>query len=511
MKKVFVFLIIAGFQILQGQDIRDAIRFGGSELSGTARSMGMAGTSVALGADFGTLATNPAGIGLNQNSYFLISPSLQIVSSSTDYLENSTVASRSGFGFSNLGFIVSSKNSGENLKSFAIALGYNQLSNFSQRTHASGFNKYNSFTYFLASAANGINYFEINQDDHYYPYIAWDTYAIDTMPGEASLYQGAVKNNIQQDLIQDIKGRIGEWTVAFSGNFGNRLFIGLGIGIRSLSYRYETAYLEEDSQNLHQTNDPNTGETDFQSLGFYETVYGSGTGINASLGAIIHPTDYLRVGISLKSPTITSVRERFQASINPMQFDTGQPLSATTLEFSNTYNLTNSYEARLGALFLLQKTGLIQVEFGIKDYTQTRFEARGLAGSTAFSQLNREISDYMNFVYTLRGGGELKLDNFYVRAGYAYIASPLNEKGQIYYDLQGNQQTLDHSKHIVSAGFGYRVKGIFFDLAFLREMRKDKYLPYSIDFNTYPDLQPVPTVTSSVNLNDIVFTLGFKL
>ncbi len=511
MKKTFFFLIIAGIGFLHGQDIRDALRFSGNELSGTARTMGMAGTSVALGGDFGTLTSNPAGIGMNQYSYFMLSPSLQIVSSSTNYLDNTTTANRSGFGFSNIGLIVRSRTEGENLKSFNFAIGYNQLSNFSRKIHASGFNKYNSFSYFLASAANGINYFDINQNDYYYPYIAWYSLAIDTMPGQSSLYQGVAKNNVQQDIVQDIRGRVGEWTLAFAGNFSNRLFLGLGIGIRSLSYTYENAYLEEDIQNIHQTYNPSNGEYDFQKLGFYETIYGKGTGINASLGAIIHPTDYLRIGISLKSPTVTNVRETFQASIDPMQYDNGDSYTKTTLQFSNSYRLINSYEARFGALILFEKTGILQFEAGIKDYTQTRFEARGTSGSTAFSQLNREISDFLQFSYSLRGGGEIKLDNFYIRAGYAYISGALNEQGQIYYDLQGDAQKLDIAQHIVSAGIGYRINNVFFDVAFLRQMQKDKFLPYSIDFNRYPNLQPLPTAVSSINLNDIVFTLGFRL
>ena len=58
----------------QNQD--DALRYSRLQFGGPARTLGIAGANVALGADLGNLSSNPAGLGLFQRSEISISPGL---------------------------------------------------------------------------------------------------------------------------------------------------------------------------------------------------------------------------------------------------------------------------------------------------------------------------------------------------------------------------------------------------------------------------------------------------
>ena len=91
------------------QSAEDALRFSRIFYSGTARFNGLSGAFGAVGADFSTLATNPAGIGLYKKSEmtFTIAPTDAYASStyngitSTDY--------RLNFGIGNFGVVFNIK------------------------------------------------------------------------------------------------------------------------------------------------------------------------------------------------------------------------------------------------------------------------------------------------------------------------------------------------------------------------------------------------------------------
>ena len=56
------------------QDATDALRYSQLQFGGSARTLGIGGANVALGADYGTVSSNPAGLGLYQKSEIQITP-----------------------------------------------------------------------------------------------------------------------------------------------------------------------------------------------------------------------------------------------------------------------------------------------------------------------------------------------------------------------------------------------------------------------------------------------------
>ena len=62
------------------QDEADALRYSRLQFGGSARTLGIGGANVALGADYGSVSSNPAGLGLYQKSEIQITPGFGVSS-----------------------------------------------------------------------------------------------------------------------------------------------------------------------------------------------------------------------------------------------------------------------------------------------------------------------------------------------------------------------------------------------------------------------------------------------
>ena len=71
---ILAFILSGG--TLSAQNAVDALRYSRINTGGTARYMGMSGAFGALGADFTSASTNPAGIGLYRSFELSITPSV---------------------------------------------------------------------------------------------------------------------------------------------------------------------------------------------------------------------------------------------------------------------------------------------------------------------------------------------------------------------------------------------------------------------------------------------------
>ena len=60
----------------QSPYVGEALNYSRLQFGGPARTQGIAGANVALGADFGNLTSNPAGLGLYQKSEIHLAPGL---------------------------------------------------------------------------------------------------------------------------------------------------------------------------------------------------------------------------------------------------------------------------------------------------------------------------------------------------------------------------------------------------------------------------------------------------
>ena len=130
--------------------------------------MGLSGAFGALGADFTTSSTNPAGLGLYKTSELIITPSVHIGNVESFYNGSTASDSRSNFYLGNVGFVLASKSKTDPNKPgwryVTFATGLNRLSDFNRRYVMTGTNAANSLLDTYVEDANGIPFDQIEDD-----------------------------------------------------------------------------------------------------------------------------------------------------------------------------------------------------------------------------------------------------------------------------------------------------------------------------------------------------------
>jgi hypothetical protein len=98
MKKLILLTgILCAAGTINAQTHADALRYSQHYLSGTtARSVGMGGAFGALGGDFSTLSTNPAGIAVYRGSELTFSPEIYVSGTDSRYFGNENKESQEG-------------------------------------------------------------------------------------------------------------------------------------------------------------------------------------------------------------------------------------------------------------------------------------------------------------------------------------------------------------------------------------------------------------------------------
>jgi hypothetical protein len=89
----------------QAQTDADALRYSMLNYGSTARSLGMGNAFGALGADFSSLSTNPAGIAVYRRSEFSISPMFSNRTTDANYIGKDNSDNAFKFSFGNLGMV----------------------------------------------------------------------------------------------------------------------------------------------------------------------------------------------------------------------------------------------------------------------------------------------------------------------------------------------------------------------------------------------------------------------
>ena len=132
MKKSFIIILFfsLSYSLVYAKTAEDALRYSRVFYSGTARFNGLSGAFGAVGADFSTLATNPAGIGLYKGSEMTLTLAPTIGYSSTNYNGSTATDSKVNLGLGSFGVGISinpyNKNKTGALKNINIGFGFNR-------------------------------------------------------------------------------------------------------------------------------------------------------------------------------------------------------------------------------------------------------------------------------------------------------------------------------------------------------------------------------------------------
>jgi len=462
MKKVLFIAIFLGaaWIDLSAQTAQDALRYSRIFYNGTSRFMATAGAFGAVGADFSSLSTNPAGLGLYRSTEITISPSFFSSFNSADYNGYNSTDYKLNLALSNFGYVYTfytgKPDRSGGLKSISVAFGMNRQNDFNSRLYVQGPNHTSSL---LTSFTNILNTPPVlNPGDVRYNYpfdigLAYDCGLIYYDSAQNKYLSDMPNGGVFQDKAINTWGSINEFAIALGGNINDRLYFGLTIGIPSIRYFYQSSYWEED-----------TGDSIpyFQSLRYDYNYETHGTGVNLKVGLIYRPANWIRIGGAIHTPTWYPTMYDYYSSSISATYD-------SVLNYPDQYSPSGAYEYQMmtpfraiGSLaFFIGKHGFISGEYEYANFSQARFKAQG----DSFNDVNSVISSDYKAPINVRVGTEWRIYMFRIRGGFGYYGAP---------DKTGNIS----DRYTVTGGLGVYIKRFFVDFAYQWSKSEANYYMY---------------------------------
>lgn len=495
MKRVYIFitaLFLSGSAFAQMVD--EALKFSQQNYSGTARSTSMGGAFGALGGDFSSLSINPAGIAVYRSSEFTITPSFNM-----NQAENGNFSEeKNKFSFSNIGFVssyVPSFDTKTGWQNFNFGIGYNQVANFNKKSFILNAGSASSRLDFWSEMSNG---FESDDLYEFEERLAYDNYLIN--PDENLDYRSVLDLNdvMDQEKYTIQKGYINEFAFTFGANYGHKLYLGATVGIQDLDYEMSSRYSEFAL---------NGNVSSLNEFTFGEEVKVTGVGVNVKFGAIYKPTNDLRLGFALHTPTFYKLDRSMETFMNsdfdpniPDGFpDDGNAQHSVLSKYIEYLNMDFETPMRtiLSGAYTFGKRAVLSVDYEFVNYSKSEYddgESELDDGNNIFvadadlRPVNNEMSNLYQSTGNLRVGAEFRATpNISLRGGFALIGDPY--KG-----------SYDESYTSYSGGVGFKFNNFFLDTA-------AEYKSYDEDFLLYAGSDVVRIEQSNLNLK---MTLGFK-
>jgi len=479
--------------ILNAQNEVDALRYSQSIFGSTARSLAMGGAFGALGADFSTISTNPAGIGVYRKSEFTFSLGFNNRNSEAEFIGKTSNENKFNLHIPDIGLVFAfAKDRRNGWKQFGLALGYNRTNNFSSENFYEAKNENNSILQsFTEQVALDGGSSEADLES-YYPFdvnLAYQTYLIDPDPNNPNQFVSIIPNGgtyQSRDVVT--RGGMGEFSVGFGGNYEERFFFGVTLAFPGLRYEEESVYEENDKDNTVVSID---STADFRSLKYTQVLNTSGNGVNGKFGIIFRPADWIRIGAAIHTPTYYYLNDRYQTSMSSQVGTSSYQLASPEGVYS--YNLTTPFKAIGSLAFLFAKNGAIGLEYEFVDYTSAKLDASDYNFSTENTIIRKIYNDVGS---NLRGGVEWKYENFAFRAGAVYYSSPFRKDLS---DEDSDQKAISYT-----GGIGYRENRYFFDIGYAYTQRSEFYRQYTLT------TEPVPGAVTTFTDHRIVATFGIR-
>ena len=439
--------------MLKAQYAEDALRVSQVYYQGTARSAALGGSMGAIGGDFLSASTNPAGMGLFRSGVWSITPEVSSTRTSSIYNNSKAEDSRTILNLSNIGYVVSKPLNSKGWKFFQFGMGMNRLNNYNSNVFIQGENLENSKLNAYNDLANGTFYDNL---EPYELWPAWDLYLLDTIPGTTNMYYTPIEYGgvLQQQTIST-RGSTNEWLFSFSGNYDEKLYIGATIGLPYTRYFRETIYQEFDVADTIPYIDR---------WSFTEDLRTTGWGINLKLGVIYKPTEWLRLGGAFHTPTYFWSMSDSWTTHTTATFN-GETFTTDPAVGNFDYRLTTPLRAIGSAGIVFGQNGFISFDYEYTDYSSAKFSARAYS----FGDVNADIRNVYQPTHNFRGGAEWRYASFTFRGGYALYGSP--------YANNLN----DGKTQMFSGGIGYRTRIFAVDFAYVRSVKNEDYYLYTTE------------------------------
>lgn len=485
------------------QNENDALLLGRTYQFGTARNLSLSGATGSLGADFGAINNNPAGIGLYRKSEFTFTPNVSVSNTDGEYQGTSTSQSRSRFNFNQAGVVFANAKKGKaykrsKWKTSNFSIGFNRLANFNSNYAYRGSDNTSSFIENFSEEFNNSGGYTDGALDvvSEAAYGAYQTYLIDADPGDSTRAASFVPfaGGLERSKTMRRTGGINELSFSYGANYNEKVMIGFTVGLPIVNITQEEILTEDDISG-------NTNN-DFDYVDLYQNVNIEGSGINLKLGTIFKANKYLRLGLALHTPTRYSLTDISYIEIEshtenylPREQGINDPVST----YKQSQDESNLFEYRyispMKAIFsgtgLFGNKGFISADVEWINYNGMKYRYDN-SFSGAEQIVNNAIQNTYKDAVNVRIGGEARLDQIALRAGYSYYGNPYEDYN-------------DGASQTASLGLGYRGKGFFLDVAAQIAFAKD------IDMtHTLARTSAIPTAEITRRNTQISMTAGFR-
>ncbi len=484
-----IFLLSVG---LQGQTLDDALRYSLHDYFSTARFSGVSGAFSALGPDVSVASINPAGIAEFRKSE--ITFTINSINTRNESNLDGSIASESKrtTGLGNLSGVFHYDPPSFNVKTFNLAVGYNQLANYNETFVYGGRGPGTIVERFLEVA-------ETNTPDELDAFEggpAFDAGAIFNFDGGTTYESDFITLNevVSRDEIVERSGSLSEVFIAVGSNINNKFSWGATVGFPFASFEETRSYSERDDAN----------EIDFfDNIRFDQVLSTTGVGFNVKVGFIYKFTRQLRFGAAIHSKSYYFLTDEFNTSVTYSFTEDGssQTLSADSPFSEFEYEFESPWRAIAGLGYIYSFGDVKGFFSGEVEYVNYKSGAFNLTANSNDpidqffeDDLNSEIDNFLSSALNIRLGTELAYKKGRLRVGAAIPRSPFDDETA--WDLQPSY----------SAGIGYRGNRIYLDAAFTYRPSTTNYSPYRL-----LDDNRSPLVNLSTDRTVITFTFGSKL
>jgi hypothetical protein len=488
---VLFFLIVllnfdAEAQVAYGY-YNDALKLSQTTFGGSARFQALGGATSALGADIGSLSSNPAGLGMYNRSDMNISLGYGLNHSTSNYMGSTEKASKGFFNIPSGGMIFSGSKSDtvHKWKGGTFGIGVTSINNFQNKFKYSGINTHNNFTDYLVEQTNGIKTNTLDlmditklQDLSSLAYYTFLVNPVSTTNSNNTEYNSFITGDtVKQEEVVTSKGRQYQYDIAYAANINDRLYIGASMGIVTVKNTTKRDFTE--------TSVP----TDtLISYTFTDERVLKGTGVNVKIGMIYRVSNWLRLGGSVLTPTTFSLKETRKYRIESHFIDLSNPGTpgnpnpyANIGKVDSTranpdpyrYNLNTPFKFSGGMAIFIGKKGFISADLSYLNYNMTKLSAS--TGKSLEGDKN-QINNFYRSTFNYNIGGEYRKDIYRLRGGFAYYGNPYKQ-GEINGSIKN-----------ICLGVGVRYESHYFDITYVHTLSKTNYKPYNLKEGSEPSV-----------------------
>ena len=542
MKSKYIFFAVSLFAALSAnaQETYENAKLAGEDLNGTARYVGMGGAMEALGADISTIGSNPAGIGLFRHSNVSLSAGLLMQSDGKEFSNGK----KTNLSFDQIGGVYTTRTGQKSFLNFGF--NYHKSKNFDYILNTAGSlngssqNKQsyikgilaneNSGGFFVGKDKNGQNvgYVEAPSPKNPSPnvastwsqidYLYWNNLIPDKNTGRLN-YESASGYN----LARANAGYIGNYDFAVSGNFNDRVYLGLTFGMKDVNYKGYSEYRE---------NFNNAG-----SVLVRDERKVTGSGFDITAGVIVRPVaeSPFRIGAYVKSPTWYDLTT---SNATGLVYTQGTKNKESYISNSYDFKMWTPWKfgfslghtvgnyLALGATYEYENFSNINSRVnagGYYDYYYGQY----YESSSPDKTMNNHTKEVLKGVSTLKLGVEYKpVSNVALRIGYNYVSPKYVSDAQKDPGLASlgtaYSSTTDYTNwgeiNRFTLGVGYQVKKFNIDLAYQYSAQKGSFAPFSnvrdVTYTSGTTKITESNIASNTdvknNRSQLLFTLGYR-